>query len=222
MKKSYMKKRVSAASVIGGADGPTSVFILKKNTRLTLRQKIQRLKNKIKRWYVRKTLKCESHSMNEVMEYIVDKYGFVEIDKASCEAEEEYKNMRASFIIRYAQDLLGEYAAFPKLKSESPEDVEVYIRQNEERVKKASEIPPELFDIDYHKFEKTFNDINNNMHIIIETKYGYIGGGVCGNKKLSKEFRHIYKDVYRYYGVTKEDKERNSERYKDVVRTLSL
>ena len=44
-----MKKIASAVSVIGGTDGPTSVFLLKKNAKLTLRQKIQRTKNKT-RW----------------------------------------------------------------------------------------------------------------------------------------------------------------------------
>ena len=41
-----MKKSASAVSVIGGADGPTSIFF-KKNAKLTLKQKIQRAKKKI-------------------------------------------------------------------------------------------------------------------------------------------------------------------------------
>ena len=36
-----MKKSASAVSVIGGADGPSSIFF-KKNAKLTLKQKIQR------------------------------------------------------------------------------------------------------------------------------------------------------------------------------------
>ena len=52
------EKSSSAVSVIGGADGPTSIFF-KKNAKLTLKQKIQRAKNKIKRFYVDKTLSCE-------------------------------------------------------------------------------------------------------------------------------------------------------------------
>lgn len=59
------------------------------------------------------------------------------------------------------------------------------------------------------------------IRVVIEKKYAYIGGGAGGNKKVVKNFQSIYKDVYRYYGVTKEDKVSKSERYKDVVRTLS-
>lgn len=168
-----------------------------------------------------KTLSCESHCLDEVMEYIINRYGFVEVDKDAEEVAEEYQQMRASFIIQYAPELLGESIAYPKLKSELPEDLEVYIRQSEERMQRAMEIPSTEFDIDFHKFKKSFDDINDNMNLVIEKKYAYIGGGAGGNKKVIKSFQRIYKDVYRYYGVTKEDKISKSERYKDVVRALS-
>lgn len=216
-----MKKCARAASAIVGADGPTSVFILKRNGKLTLRQKAERLKKKVKRYYVEKTLTCESHSLDEVMEYIVNRYGFTEVKNDWDEVAEEYKQMRASFMIQYAPELLGEYAILPQLKSDSPEDVEMYLKQSEERVQRALEIPSAVFDIDFHKFKQTFDDMNDNIHIIIEKKYAYIGGGAAGSKKLIKQFQHIYKDVYRYYGVTKEDKENQSDRYKDVVERLS-
>lgn len=164
-----MKKSSSAVSVIGGADGPTSIFF-KKNAKLTLKQKIQRAKNKIKRFYVDKTLSCESHSLDEVIEYIVNRYGFAEVDKDAEKFPEEYQQMRASFIIQYAPELLGESTACPKLKSESPKDVEAYIRQSEERMQRAMEIPSTEFDIDFHKFKKAFDDINDTMYIVIEKK----------------------------------------------------
>ena len=88
-------------------------------------------------------------------------------------------------------------------------------------MQRAMEIPSTEFDIDFHKFKKAFDDINDTMYIVIEKKYAYIGGGAGGNKKVVKNFQSIYKDVHRYYGVTKEDKVSKSERYKDVVRTLS-
>ena len=96
-----MKKNTSAVSVIGGADGPTSVFIAKKSHKRTLRQKLDRLMYQIRKTYVEKTLTSESHSMDEVMEYIVNKYGFVEADRDCDEIAEEYKQMRASFMMLY-------------------------------------------------------------------------------------------------------------------------
>ena len=192
-----MKKSASAVSVIGGADGPTSIFF-KKNAKLTLKQKIQRAKNKIKRFYVDKTLSCESHSLDEVIEYIVNRYRFAEVDKDAEEFPEEYQQMRASFIIQYAPELLGESTACPKLKSESPKDVEAYIRQSEERMQSAMEIPSTEFDIDFHKFKKAFDDINDTMYIVIEKNMHILAVGLVEIKRWLKTFRvsiKIYTDI---------------------------
>lgn len=194
----FMKKSASAVSVIGGADGPTSVFLLKKNAKLTLRHKIQITKNKIKRFYVGKTLSCESHGLDEVMDYIVNRYGFAEVDKDAEEYAEEYKQMRASFIIQYAPELLGESTTCTELKSESPEDVEVYIRQNEERMQRAMEIPSTEFDIDFHKFKKSFDDINDTMHIAIEKSMHILAVGLPEIKRWLNAFRRsikMYTDI---------------------------
>ena len=215
----FMGKRASAATIIGGTDGPTSVFIIKKNSKLTLRQKIEKLKYKIKRAYVERTLKAESHSIDEVMEYIVNVHGFVEIDNDA--VYQEYKEMRASFIMQHASELLGEYATMPQLKSESQEDIQAHIKQFRERQQRAMEIPVTEFDIDFHKFRISVGDINDNMHITIEKRFAYIGGGVSGDKKVMKKFKRIYKDIYRYYGVTSEDIENKSKRYEQVVRALT-
>lgn len=125
-----MKKRKEGVSVIGGADGLTSVFVIKKNPKLTWKQKLQKLRNKIKRTYIKKTLKTESHTLDEVIEYIVNVHGFVELSKD--EVKEEYCQMRASFLMQYAPELLGEYAKMPPLKSESPEDIQAHLKQFQE------------------------------------------------------------------------------------------
>lgn len=214
-----MKKRANNVSIIGGADGPTSVFVVGMNSKLPLKQRMQRFHYKIKRFYVEKTLKPEYHSLDEVMEYVKG-LGFVELDKDSYKVKVEYREMRASFIIQYAPELLGEYAKMPELKGESPEEIKLHIKKLDERLQKASEVPETAFDIDFHKFEKMVGDRNNSMQITIEKKYAYIGGGASGDKAV-KKFEHIYKDVYRYYGVTKQDMDNKSKRYKDVVQALS-
>ena len=140
-----MGKKESAATIIGGADGPTSVFVLKKNPKLTLRQKIEKSKYKLKRAYVERTLKAGSHSMDEVMQYIVNVHGLVEVENE--EVQQEYKEMRASFIMQYEPELLGEYAAMPQLKSESQEDIQAHLKQFMERQERAMEIPVSEFDI---------------------------------------------------------------------------
>lgn len=213
-----MKKNASAVSLIGGADGPTSVCLLKRNPKLTLRQRLQRFKYNMRKAYVEKTLKPDGHTMDEVMQYIVNVHGFTEL--GFDEIKEEYNEMRASFLTQHAPELLGEYATLPKLKSESREDLLEYMRQAQERTEKAKEIPATEFDIDFHKFQISFEDVNDNIHFLIEKRFGYIGGGASGNKRVIKRFRRMDKEIHRYYGVTEEDIRTKSERYKDVVRAL--
>ena len=214
-----MDKNTSATSVIGKQDGATSVCLIKRDAKLTWKQKIQKFRYQIKRAHVERTLKPGAHTMDEVMAYIVNVHGFTELGRE--EMEEEYNEMRASFLIQHAKELLGEYATLPKLQSESQEDLWAYVKLAEKRTQKAKEIPVEKFDIDFHKFQISFEDINDNIHILIEKRFDYIGGGASGNKKILKRFHRIYKDIYRYYGVTEDDIRNKTRRYEEVVRTLS-
>lgn len=213
-----MGKHASAISVIGGADGPTSVFLLKRNQKLTLKQKLHKFKYNLKRAHVEKTLKPGGHTLDEVMTYLVKVHGFAEFDKE--EIKGEYEEMRASFLLQHAPELLGEYATLPPLKSESQEDLLEYMWQAQERVQRAKEIPATEFDIDFHKFQISFDDSNDNIHFVIEKRFGYIGGGASGSKKILKRFQQLDKEIHQYYGVTEEDIRTKSQRYKDVVRAL--
>lgn len=206
-------------SVIGKSDGPTAVTVIKRNSKLTLKQKLEKCKYKIKRAYVEHTIKAKGHSLDEVIDYIINKHGFVEIDND--EVRFEHDEMRASFIMQYAPELLGEYATMPQLKSESKEDIQAHIREFQERQQRAMEIPIEKFDIDVHKFQISFEDINDNMYIIVEKRFAYIGGGVSGDKKVMRRFHRIFKDVHRYYGVTAEDIKNKTKRYEQVIRALT-
>lgn len=206
-------------SVIGKSDGPTAVTVIKRNSKLTWKQKLEKCKYKIKRAYVEHTIKAKGHSLDEVIDYIINKHGFVEIDNDEVRFERD--EMRASFIMQYAPELLGEYATMPRLKSESKEDIEEHIKQFQVRQQRAMEVPISEFDIDFHKFQISHEDINDNMYIIIEKRFGYIGGGVSGDKKVMRRFHRIFKDVHRYYGVTAEDIKNKSKRYEQVIRALS-
>ena len=206
-------------SVIGKSDGPTAVTVIKRNSKLTWKQKLEKCKYKIKRAYVEHTIKAKGHSLDEVIDYIINKHGFVEIDNDEVRFERD--EMRASFIMQYAPELLGEYATMPRLKSESKEDIEEHIKQFQVRQQRAMEVPISEFDIDFHKFQISFEDINDNMYIIVEKRFACIGGGVSGDKKVMRRFHRIFKDVHRYYGVTAEDIKNKSKRYEQVIRALS-
>ena len=214
-----MDKDTRFKPTVGGSDGPTSVAVIKKTSKLTFKQKVQKIRYKIKRACVERKIKPESHSMDEVMEYIINKHDFVELDKSML--EQEYKEMRASLLMQQAADLLGEYVVMPQLESESREDIQAYLQKFQEIKQRAMDIPTAEFDIDFHKFQSIYEGDENDMYITIEKRFSYIGGGVSGNKKMVKKFQRIYKDVHKFYGVTREDIENKSKRYEQLVRALT-
>ena len=108
---------------------------------------------------VERRLSAQSHTLNEVMDYIVNVHGFREADSNSEEVLEEYKEMRAFFLIRYAPELLGEYAENPPLKSTDEEAVRKFLEQSRQRIQKAMEISITKFDIDFYKYTKIYFDI---------------------------------------------------------------
>lgn len=214
------QKSVDAVSIIGGADGPTSVFIASKQQKLTLKQKFQKKRYALRRKRAERQIRSGSHSITEVSRYVQERYGFMEKDRESYSYQKQYVSIRYNYMLQYAPELLGEKAQIPELTDESEEGIRTYLQDLENREKASAKIPKEDFDIKLHILERK-NEDGSNFHITIEETYGYIGGGVSGSQKALWKFRKIYRDVYRYYGVTQKDIETKSERYEDLVRTLT-
>lgn len=207
-----------AVSIIGSSDGPTSVFMTGGNHKTNIKQKIQKKSFELrKKWYAL-WIKPNPHTMTEVAEYIREKYDFVELTKESFKYQELYKELRSSFVMQYEPQLLGEYAALPELKGQNEEDIKVFLDAMIVRQEKACEVPEELFSLDYYYFEKQDRDLH--MEIQLESRFEYIGGSTSG-KKLSK-FRKIYRDVYKYYGVSDYDIKNHTKRYENLLRQLAM
>ena len=195
-------KTMSREIISRKSDGPTSYYVLSRDRKLTFKQKIQKTRFQLKKKWIEKHIAAGEHTMDEVCQYVQEKYGFREVTGKSAGIQYEYEEMRASFMMTHAPELLGEYAKYPELKGHSEEEIREFMAQVEVRKEVARNVPKDKFDIDFHKYEKKMDD--SEMHIIIEKKYDYIGGGASG-KKTIKEFDKVFKEVYRYYGVTKED-----------------
>ena len=64
-------------TIIGGSDGPTSIFLLKNEHKPNMKQYLQRKMFELrKKWYAL-WIKPNPHTMEEVADYIRKKYDFV-------------------------------------------------------------------------------------------------------------------------------------------------
>lgn len=214
------EKAAGSISVIEGADGPTSYFLVGSKQKKSIKQKIHKCIYGIRKSMAERHIKATAHSIDEVGNYIKGVYGFAEINQSTDEFQTEYKEMRASFIIQYAPELLGTLASYPKLAGEDTKNIKRFMEQIELRQKAAENVPQELFDIDLHIFEKEEADLQ--MRFSMESKYGYIGGSASGSKLKMKKYRKLYRNIYRYYGVTQEDIDKKTRRYKEVVESLAM
>ena len=216
--KEDIKPNASATTIIGSSDGPTSVFITSGKHKLNLKQQLQKKSFELRKKWHALWIKPGTHTMEEVAEYIRKNYDFVEVSRESKKYQHLYQELRSSFIMKYEPQLLGEYVALPELKSQNEDGVKVFLEQMRLRQEKASEVPEELFSLDYYYFEK--QDMDLHMELQLESRFGYIGGGTSG-KKISK-FHKIYKDVYKYYGVSEDDIKNHTKRYENLLRQLAI
>lgn len=205
---------------IGKPDGPTAYFILGgKNQKPTLKQRYQKWRFDMRKSRAAKRVKANPHTLDEVCEYIKSKHGFVELPAESEAYQREYREMRAGFLMQYAPELLGEQRNRLELQGHSEEEIKQFMEAVEARKQLALKVPKEDFDIEFRLFRKQIGD--GEMHVPIEKRYAYLGGGASGSTKTVREFHKVYKDIYRYYGVTQEDIDSKSKRYEELLRRLA-
>ena len=205
-------------TVISSNDGPTSIFITSGKHKLSLKQQLKKKSFELrKKWYAL-WIKSNPHTIDETVEFIREKYDFIEVSRTSKKYQRLYQELRSSFIMQYEPHLLGEYEDIPKLESQKEEDIKKFLDIMRSRQEKAKEVPKEMFSLDCYFFEKREGDLH--MEIQLESRFEYIGGGTSGSK--TSKFHKIYKDVYKYYGVSEEDIKNNSKRYQNLLQTLAM
>lgn len=221
-KNSMDRKKASAVSIIGGEDGPTSIFLIGGNdSKRTRKQKIQKELFTLRKRRIAKSLKANPHTMEQVIEYAQNKWGYTAISKESEEYKMEYVQLRAAFILEYNPELLGQFKDYPELRGRDEDSINHFMMLINQRQKAAENIPTELFDIDLCIME--MNEAEFTSKLILEKNYGYIGGSASGkSKKAMKKYHRVFRDVYKYYGVTQTDINNQTKRYDELLRTLAV
>lgn len=218
-------KGARAVTIIRGSDGPTSVFLagpsVDQNIFTQIKTAYRKKRHEKRRAAVIKSLKAEPHTLDEVIEYIIKKYGAIEPDPNSSRYIEGYRNVKGTLVERYAPHLLGTPLKELKPKDFSDEKaLKEYLKLCEEYQKKAADVPEELFPMEYHFYIIKIEDAGE-IHVEIEKNHQFLGAGFSGSPGKKKYLGKILKDIYLYYGVTGEDIANHTDRMKELVVTLS-
>lgn len=213
------EKSKRAVSVIGGADGPTSIFIAGRTRKKTLNVSIRTLIYRYKCRLAAKKINADPHTLNEIVQYAMKKYHLIETPSIANKYMEQRKFLKESLILQHKPELLGEMKDIPKPDFSNEESVLAYFSKIEARSKMIAEMPDDIIPMDFHLYEIKIGDDYLEMEIdyvwnIFEVSYS-------GNKKIMKQFEKISKDLYLYYGVSEYDIKNKTERYLSLIRVLS-
>ena len=214
-----MRKGAGSVSIIGGADGPISIFIAGKDGKAKLTTRIQNYFRRIKRNRVKKRITANPHTLEEVVQCLKREYGAVEVSQQSHNYLEQRKCLKASLVMHHRPDLLGELMDLEPPEGEDVETLKAFWEQLQEREKMAAEITDDIFPVDFHIYAIKCPE-NCMMQIGVETVWQVIDGSFSGDKKTMKQLRKLFKKIYLYYGVTAEDIKNETERYKSLLGVL--
>ena len=214
-----MGKGAGSVSIIGGADGPTSIFIVGKGGRVKLTTRIQNYFRIIKRNRIKKQITANPHTLEEVVEWLKREHGAVEVSQQSHNYMEQKQFLKASLIMRHRPDLLGELINLELPEGEDVEALKAFCEKIQERRNRAAEIADDIFPIDFHIYEIKWSE-NDRMRIGVETVWQVLDGSFSGDKKTRKQLEKLFKRLYLYYGVTAEDIKNETERYKSLLGVL--
>lgn len=212
-------KSKSNVTIIGGADGPTSVFLAGKTGKRSLKEHANSYLYKKKRVYVAKKITPGAHSLEEVVSFIKEEYGAAEVSETAHKYIEQKRCLKESLMIENRPELLGDMAVVRPPEQMTEEAVMQMLKFADERSRLIKTIPEEELPMDYHLYEIRMG--KGRMDVDIDFKWDILGCSYSGNKKEMKKLCEISKEIYLYYGVTQEDIANQTKRYKELVEALS-
>ena len=212
-------KNKGNVTIIGGADGPTSVFIAGRSGKRSLRDRAGSYFYQKKRDRVAKKIVPGAHSLEEVAEYIKEKYKATEISETTHKYKEQKTGLKEGLIIQHRPDLLGDMAEITPPKEMTKEAITQMLKLVQQRSDFIATIPEEEIPMDYHVYEIRLG--KGRMDVNIDFKWDFLNYSYSGNKKEMKQLAEIAKDIQLYYGVTEEDIQNQTQRYKELIGMLS-
>lgn len=218
-----MNKSANSCAIIGGADGPTSVFLAgeKKRGLRGLRQKLRSRKYKKCRERVKRKIVANPHTLEETIQYIIDRYGATEKKEGSREYITRKKECRAGLVQQLRPDLLGEYQECVRPDIKDEQSVKEFIEHARKRQEIAENVSEDEFPLDYHLFCIKLEGLGE-IELEIEKYHDLFAVSASStDRKKMKEVQKRVQDIYRYYGVSEKDIAEQTERYRHLVAVLA-
>ena len=151
-------KNAISISIIGGADGPTSIFTAGHSKNQPLKIRIKNSIYRYKRKKVEKTIVANPHSLSETVQYAKDKYELTETAPADREYIEQIKCLKESLILQYKPELLGEMKDIPVPDFSNEASVKEYLGKIKTRSEMIAEMPDSIIPMDFHLYKIRIDD----------------------------------------------------------------
>ena len=216
----WKSKGKSGVSVIGGADGPTSIFIAGRDGKVSFREKMKRKRYQKKREKVENMLQADFHTIEETVEYMIRKYQAEAMSKENFSYTERYICLKESLILKHKPELLGEWGEIQPPKDYEESSLKEFFEKLDRRKEKVSEIPDHCMPMDFHIYTIDIPKAGQ-IQFEVEKNWSILSGGYSGDKKGIKKLSKIAKDIYLYYGFSEEDKKNRTERFQSLVTLLT-
>lgn len=218
-------KKVSNCTIIGGADGPTSVFLVgkdkrKQSLRVRIRNAFLQYRYKRRRKKAADTITANPHTLDEVITYIVEKYHAKEVPAEEERYIEGRKSCKASLIQKLNPELLGESRVVDRPDVSDENSIRKFLEKVDALQEKAAGIPEELFPVDYRLYGFSYKDYGE-VYVEIEKNHEFISFSSSSRKGKLKLVNKAVKDISLYYGVSEEDIAGKTERYSSLVTELA-
>ena len=212
-------KSKSGVSIIGGADGPTSIFIAGRAQKRPLKVRIRSILYRFKRKRAEKKVVAGEHTLDELVQYAKNSYNLIETNSSERKYIEQQNNLKESLILQHKPEILGEMKDIPKPNIYNEKSIREYLYKIEARREMIAEMPDNVIPMKFHLYEIRIGD--DSLEMNIDYIWNIFAISYSGNKKVMKQFQKISKDLYIFYGVSEDDIKKKTERYLSLVTVLS-
>ena len=212
-------KSKSGVSIIGGADGPTSIFIAGRAQKRPLKVRIRSILYRFKRKRAEKKVVAGEHTLDELVQYAKNSYNLIETNSSERKYIEQQNNLKESLILQHKPEILGEMKDIPKPNIYNEKSIREYLYKIEARREMIAEMPDNVIPMNLHLYEIRIGD--DSLEMNIDYIWNILAISYSGNKKVMKQFQKISKYLYIFYGVSENDIKKKTERYLSLVTALS-